>query len=101
MARDLRMAFDSATRRKGLLGRDSLPAGEGLVIAPCNAVHTWFMRFAIDVAFVSRQGKILKIRHAVPPWRLTGSLRAHAVIELPAGTLAQTETRPGDPLIIL
>ena len=101
MATDLRMAFDSATRRKGLLGRDSLPAGEGLVIAPCNAVHTWFMRFAIDVAFVSRQGKVLKIRHAVPPWRLTGSLRAHAVIELPAGTLERTETQTGDPLIIV
>ena len=92
-------AFDSAARRQGLLGRDSLPAGTALIIAPSNAVHTFFMRFAIDVAFVGRNGRVLKVRSAVAPWRLTGSLRAFAVIELPAGSLISSDTMRGDSLI--
>ena len=92
-------AFDSASRRKGLLGRDGLPPGTALIIAPSNAVHTCFMRFPIDVAFVRRDGRVIKVRSAVRPWRMTGSLRAFAVIELPAGTLAQSNTRCGDHLI--
>src|SRR5688572_10411434 len=55
-------AFDSASRRTGLLRHDSLPAGTGLIIAPSNAVHTFFMRFAIDVAFVTKEGKVVKLR---------------------------------------
>jgi uncharacterized protein len=93
-------AFDSTSRRKGLLGRDSMPAGEGLVIAPCNGVHTFFMRFAIDIVFVSKAGLVVKVRRAVPPWRLTAALRAYAVIELPAGTLGQADTHRGDSLVL-
>ena len=55
-----------------------------------------FMRFAIDVAFVSRDGRVLEVRAAVKPWRL--AWRAFAVIELPAGALARSDTRPGDLL---
>jgi uncharacterized membrane protein (UPF0127 family) len=58
------------------------------------------MRFSIDVAFVARDGRVLKIRHAMPPWRMAGALRGFAVIELPSGRLRQTDTRPGDVLII-
>jgi uncharacterized protein len=94
-------AFDSASRRTGLLHHKSFPAGHGLVIAPTNAIHTFFMHFAIDVAFVSKEGRIVKIRAAVPPWRLAGALWAYAVIELPAGTLERTGTVRGDRLIIL
>ena len=93
-------AFDSQARRKGLLGRDSLPEATALVIAPCNAVHTFFMRFAIDVAFVTREGRVIKVRAAVRPWRMTGALRAFAVVELPAGALALTNTVPGDVLVV-
>ena len=94
------MAFDSASRRTGLLGRESLPEGTGLIIAPSNAIHTFFMRFSIDVAFVSKDGRVVKVRASVPPWRLTGALGAYAVVELPAGTLERTETRRGDRLVV-
>jgi uncharacterized membrane protein (UPF0127 family) len=99
VAGHLLTAFDSASRRQGLLGRDSLAEGTALIIAPSNAVHTFFMRFAIDVAFVRRDGRVLKVRRAVRPWRLTASLRAFAVIELPAGSLSSSETTPGDHLV--
>jgi uncharacterized protein len=91
-------AFDSKTRRTGLLGRDTFEPGHALFIAPSNAVHTCFMRFPIDVLFVRRDGTVVSARHALRPWRLAASLRAYAVIELPAGTLEQCDTRPGDRL---
>lgn len=99
VAERLLPAFDSAQRRKGLLGRDSLPQGSALIIAPCSAVHTFFMRFAIDVAFVARDGRVIKVRPAVRPWRIAAAFRAFAVVELPAGALAQSQTVPGDVLI--
>ena len=99
VASQLLTAFDSASRRQGLLGRDSLPARTALIIAPSNAVHTFFMRFAIDVAFVTRNGRVLKVRSAVAPWRLTASLRAFAVIEMVAGSLVSSNTMRGDGLI--
>jgi uncharacterized membrane protein (UPF0127 family) len=98
IARRVETAFDSKSRRTGLLHHDRLAEGDALVIAPCNAIHTFFMKFSIDVAFVSRVGQILKARSHVGPWRIGGSLRAHAVIELPAGTLERTGTVAGDVL---
>jgi uncharacterized membrane protein (UPF0127 family) len=91
-------AFDSATRNKGLLGRDSMTPGSAIVIAPTSAIHTWFMRFDIDVAFVDRDGRIMKTRHNLRPWRVFGAFRAFAAIELPAGTLASAGVEPGDTL---
>ena len=87
LATTLLTAFDSATRRKGLLKHDFLPEGSALIIAPSNAIHTFFMRFAIDVAFVSKDGRVLKVRPNVPPWRMAGALRGFAVIEMPVGAL--------------
>jgi uncharacterized membrane protein (UPF0127 family) len=99
LASTLLTAFDSADRRKGLLGRDSLPHGTALIIAPSNAVHTFFMRFPIDVVFVQRNGRVIKVRPAVGPWRMTAAFRAFAVIELSSGALSQSSTEPGDILI--
>ena len=98
IASRLLTAFDSASRRTGLLKHDSLAEGSALIIAPSNAIHTFFMRFEIDVAFVARDGRILKVRHAMRPWRMAAALRGFAVVELPAGTLALTQTGPGDTL---
>jgi uncharacterized protein len=95
------LAVDSDSRRRGLLGRDTFDAGSAIVIAPCNAVHTFFMRFAIDVVFVARDGRVLKVCAAVPARRIAFSLRAFAVIELPAGTLARAEARRGDVLTLV
>ena len=93
-------AFDSKTRRAGLLGYDSLPDNQAMVIAPTNAVHTWFMRFSIDLAFVDKAGRVVKTYQSVKPWRVAGALRAYAVVELAAGSLARNDTIPGDTLEI-
>ena len=98
LAAVLETAFDSTTRRRGLLGRDHLPRDTALVIAPCGAVHTFFMRFPIDIVFARRDGRVVKTRSRVPPWRLTGTFGGFAVIELPAGVLERSRTRPGDLL---
>jgi uncharacterized membrane protein (UPF0127 family) len=92
------LAGDSRSRRTGLLKHDSLEPGEGLWIVPCEAVHTFGMKFAIDVVFLSRSKKILKIRSDMGRRRMALCLTAHSVLELPAGTLQQTGTVPGDQL---
>lgn len=92
------VARTSQERRTGLLKRESLDQGEGLYIAPCEAVHTFFMRFAIDVLYLDRKRKVLKIRPALGPWRISACLWAHGVLELPAGTAAATGTLAGDQL---
>ena len=94
-------ACESAARRKGLLGRDSFAKGSAMVIAPSNAIHTFFMRFPIDAVFVRRNGVVVKVRRNIPPWRAAGALWAYAVIELPAGTLAADDVRVGDVLTMV
>lgn len=87
-------------RLVGLLGRASLPLGEALLLAPCNAIHTFFMRMPIDVAFLDDEGVIVKQLEALPPWRATAVYRrARAVLELPAGTLQASGTHEGDRLL--
>ena len=89
-------AVDSATRRAGLLKHESMPAGFALIIAPCNAVHTFGMNFAIDLIFVARDGTVLKVCQAVPRRRIAAAWGAFATIELAAGALGQTPTQVGD-----
>jgi uncharacterized membrane protein (UPF0127 family) len=96
----LEFALDSVSRRKGLLGRDGLDPGAGLVIAPSNSVHTFFMRFAIDIVFLHRSGRVLKIRHRVPARRVAVSATAHAVLELPAGAAAAAGISVGATLAL-
>ncbi len=91
-------AFDSDSRRRGLLGRDALASDEALIIAPCQAVHTFGMRFPIDILFTKRDGTIVKVREHVQPCRVSGAWSAFAVIELAAGIAARAAVRPGDRL---
>ena len=93
-------AFDSASRRTGLLTQAAWPAGSALIIAPCQAVHTVGMQFAIDVVFVDRRGRVVKVREAVRPWRIAAALTAFAVVELPAGSVGGTARR-GDTLSLV
>ncbi len=95
----LELAIDAATRRRGLLGRDGLEEGHALVIAPCGGVHTFFMRFPIDVLFVRRDGRVVKCAHAVRPWRIALAPTAYAAIECPAGTLRRSGTDRGDRVV--
>ena len=92
------VADRGATRRKGLLGRTGLSAGEGLWIIPCESVHTFFMKFPIDLVYLDRSKLVKKVTSNVPPWRLSACLSAHSIIELPAGTIHSTKTVPGDQL---
>ncbi len=89
-----------ATRRKGLLGRTSLAPSSALILEPCAAVHTAFMRFAIDVVFVDRKGYTVKVVRNVPPWRIAIAPRAHAVVEMAAGSLAEGDLAVGDRLLM-
>ena len=81
VAATLEPAFDSTSRKRGLLGRDGLPESHALIIAPSNMVHTFFMRFPIDILIVSRSGLVVK-----------------AVVEMRAGSLTGSGTRTGDTL---
>ncbi len=90
------VASSGAARRKGLLGRSGLAEGEGLWIVPCESVHTFFMRFPIDLVYLDRRGSVRKVRNSVGPWRLSACLTAHSIIELPAGTVRTTRTQRGD-----
>lgn len=92
------VADTSRKRRTGLLKHTSLQAGEGLWIAPCEAVHTIGMKFPIDVVFLSKKRTVLKICHAMGKWRMSVCFRAHSVLELPAGTVQATGTQVHDQL---
>lgn len=98
LAESAERADTSAQRRTGLLKHTSLPEGEGLWIVPCEAVHSFGMKFAIDVLFLDRKHKVRKVREKMVPWRIAGSLLAHSVLELPAGAIARTNTERGDQL---
>ena len=100
VATQVEPAFDSRSRRRGLLGREALSEGTALIIAPCSAIHTLFMRFAIDVIFAARDGTVLKTCSALSPWRIRLAFGAFAVIELPAGTIARCEITPGNRLYL-
>lgn len=92
------VADSSESRREGLLKKTGLARGEGLWIVPCEAVHCFFMKFTIDVLFLSRAKKVVKIKPSLKPWRIAAALSAHSVLELPEGTIAATGTLPGDEL---
>jgi uncharacterized membrane protein (UPF0127 family) len=86
------------TRLRGLLGRDALPLGHGLLIRPTWSVHTAFMRFAIDVVFLDEELTVLKIARRLRPWRASARFRAHSVLELPAGECDRVGIVVGDRL---
>jgi uncharacterized membrane protein (UPF0127 family) len=92
------LANTSATRRTGLLKHDSLQDGEGLLIVPCEGVHTFGMKFPIDVIYLNKKHVVLKIKPEMPKRRMSICLRAHSVLELPAGMAARTGTAAGDQL---
>jgi uncharacterized membrane protein (UPF0127 family) len=83
-----------------LLGRKGLGSGEGLLLEPCSGIHTIGMAFPIDALFLDRQGSVVHLVHDMRPLRLSRYVfSAHSVLELPAGTLRETDTRVGDRLL--
>jgi uncharacterized membrane protein (UPF0127 family) len=85
-------------RMVGLLGRASLPRDEGLWLAPAWSIHTWAMRFPIDVVFVDHDGRVVRIVEAMRPWGLVSERRARAVVELAAGRARELGLAVGSPL---
>lgn len=86
-------------RLRGLMFQQDLSAGAGLLLEPEWSIHTFFMRFPIDVLFLDSAYVVLAAHDVVPPNKLGPMCRgAHAVLELPAGTIAETKTQPGDRL---
>src|SRR3954467_14080772 len=88
------------TRLRGLLGRSELPAGEGLLLRPSPSIHTWFMRFPIDVLFLDRDLRGPDVRGELGPWRMAWQKGARAVLELAAGEAQVRNIRPGDQLVL-
>lgn len=91
-----------AAKRRGLLGRSWLDPDEGMYLVPCQWIHMFGMRFPIDVAFLSLDGRVLAVHHDLRPNRLSRLvLRAHGVLELASGVLRDKDTRPGDRIAFL
>ncbi|HET9370397.1 MAG TPA: DUF192 domain-containing protein [Vicinamibacterales bacterium] len=101
LAARVEAAFDSASRKRGLLGRTGLEAGHALGIAPCNGVHTFGMQFPIDVIFVARDGRVVKLRRAMPAKRLAGAFKAFATIEMAAGSIDAASLAVGDRVAVV
>jgi len=101
LANDVSIADTLFSRMKGLLGRSDLPSGKGLWIRPCKGIHTFCMKFPIDVIFLDKSNRIISLVEELQPNRMTKVLPgATSVIELPAGTLKTTKTSIGDEVVI-
>lgn len=89
------------TRAVGLLGRKDLPKGRGLWIRPCKSIHTFFMKFPIDLVYLTSDGTVVKTCLRVRPFRLSaGGRRAHSVLELPPGFLERAGLQVGERLTL-
>jgi uncharacterized membrane protein (UPF0127 family) len=88
-------------RLRGLMGRDELPAGDGLLLRPAASVHTCFMRIPIDVVLLDPELRVMRTVSAMRPWRATGARGARSVLELAAGEAAARGVRAGDTLMLV
>jgi uncharacterized protein len=96
VANRVSVASGRVDRAVGLLGRSHLETGEGLLITPCRGVHTCFMRFSIDILALDEDGVVVDAVSMLKPWRIRlPRPGTHSVLELPAGTLLNAETRIG------
>ena len=100
VATSVEIAATRKSRRRGLLGRDGLDEASAMLLAPCTAVHTVGMRFAIDVVFVDRLGYAVKVVRGLRPWRIALAAGGRAVIEMAAGSLRWGQVLPGDRLYL-
>lgn len=96
----LHLAVRFGGRLRGLLWRPALGPGDGMLLMPCNAVHTFFMSYPIDVLFLDEQGGVHELVTDLAPWRLTSMYgQAVATLELAAGGAARGQTTAGDRLV--
>ena len=88
------------TRLKGLLGRQGLGDGEGLLIRPTGSIHMFFMRFAIDAVFLDSELRVLKVVPDLKPWRMAAKRGAKQVLEIAAGEAERRGLEPGQQLVL-
>lgn len=93
-------ADDFWSRLGGLLARPALRENEALYLAPCASVHTFFMRYSIDVAFVDREGRVLRLVNDLKPFRAASCWRAHGAVEFAAGEAARLGISEGSLLAV-
>ena len=97
----VRRADQAWSRVVGLLGRRSLAGDEGLLLTPCTSVHTFFMRFPIDILYLDREQVVVKAVRALRPFRLSACLKGgRSTLELPAGAIEASGTQVGDRLVL-
>jgi uncharacterized membrane protein (UPF0127 family) len=92
------LAVNPWTRFRGLMGRASLAADEGMLFRPAGSIHMFFMRFPIDAVFCDRELRVVRVVHDLRPWKTAGARGAKVVVELAAGAAAGLE--PGDRLVL-
>ena len=97
----IEVAATAAQRVRGLLGKECLQDGQGLLFKNCASLHTFFMTFPIDIIYADRKGKVLKLAPAVKPFKLVAApMRAFYAIELPAGAIEKSDTQVGDMITV-
>lgn len=100
LAREARVAQTFHERFWGWMRRPTVKEEEALILIPCQAVHTCFLKFCLDILFVAADGLVLFSLAGFPPFRFSPFVRgSKMVVELPAGRLKQTHTAPGDRLV--
>lgn len=91
-----------AERLTGLLGTTALQPDQAVWIHHCSSIHTFFMAMTIDVAFLDRDQCVVKVLHALPPWRLVFTVpRARSVLEGPVGMLERGAIEPGKRIVFV
>ena len=99
LATDVHLALSVAERTRGLLDWSEIREGQALIISPCNSVHMFGMRFAIDVLFLDKAGVVVRAIEGLKPWRFTRlHFRARHTVELPPGAIARSGTQRGDKI---
>jgi uncharacterized membrane protein (UPF0127 family) len=102
VAERVRVARSLLARARGLMLEDRLEHGSGMLIDPCGSIHMFFMRFPLDVLYVDRSDRVVRVQRGIKPWRV-GPLHtsgARYVIELPVGTIETSRTEIGDQLLV-
>ena len=101
LADKAQVAQGFAARGRGLMFTDSLSPGEGLVIAPCNSIHMFFMSYPLDVVFLDAQNRVVFLYESIKPWRIGRVVKgAKSAVELPEKTIARSGTQVGDILSV-
>jgi uncharacterized protein len=101
VAQRVTVARRRVDRAVGLLSRNHLDQGDGLLIVPCRGVHTWGMRFTIDIVALDEAGRVVDIVAGLKPWRIRLPRQgSFSVLELPEGTLLASQTQVGHRIVL-